>query len=418
MATDESTPDVRKRQFVEACIAGIHAHQILLHRERHQGDDAAFAFTGADSVLQALATHFIELAATRPADAAAWVQDGRSDTPAGGECDSHVRGLLRARLALAEGLPVNVLARHLRRLAHGNPETNIRAVASLYQLVFQETLDAEAVQQLFPLYMALGLPVSLEELGIDYDRDEFIAMGKTLAPQCVACPFDVSADIWHLVSRKIKNWSERFRGKVTAATYAKELLALPEIRDCAGAIRAMQPQKFCVLGHSFTMSMHWASQGSFTDIAYEILHYHNPGIEWVRVNRGGLTPTLARRDYLETVMRHHPDTTIMVTISRNEENRSDLAYCIQQLRNRGSSVITFDCPMVYPEIAEKEMIASAVAREAGASVVEVYPLFAKQPLFAEFAALDAVHTTPPYHKFMATELIRFIAGKRQAALPA
>lgn len=424
MATPTTTDTERKRQFVDASIAGIHAHQIALQRKEGKGTAARFAFRDGDDALHALTTRFTRLTEERLPDVLAWIKGGAVASPDARDesptlrIEQAVHLLLAAGLEPGPDLPFSVLCRTLASRAPQADARAVRALSSLHQIVLQVSLDALEVQRLFPLYMALELPVGLDQLGLVYGRDEFVALGAELAPQCCACPFDTSADAWHLVLRKIQNWSERFRGTITAATYARELLPIPEVRACAAGLRLLPQQKICVLGHSFTMSMHWASQGSFTDIAYEIIRHHNPHIQWVRVNRGGLTPSVARRDYLESVLQHHPDQTIMVTISRNDENRSDLKYCIKKLQDQGSKVIVFDCVMVYPDIYETEKAAVKVARAAGAAVVEVYPLLAAHPKRAEFPALDEVHTTPPYHKFMAVELVKYFAGRRGAALPA
>ncbi len=420
-----SNIETRQSALVDACVAGIHAHQIALHRTTGQGAADRFTFSGTDAELTVLTTAWSRLLTERPDDLRAWLAGtGEDPSPLAGDddvatvrIDRTIRRLREAPLVPAADLPFSVLVRALTARAPDATPAAIGAVASLHQVVLQTSLDALEVQQLFPLYLWAQLPVSLDQLGLAHDEAALIAFGRELAPPCAPCPFDVSPEAWHLVLRKIQNWSERFRGKVTAATYAQELLALPAIRDCAGPLRLLPPQKICVLGHSFTMSMHWCSQGSFTDIACEIIRHHNPRIEWVRVNRGGLTPTLARRDYLETVLQHHPDQTIMVTIARNAENRADLRYCIRKLLERGSKVIVFDCVMVYPEIYATEKLAAAEARDAGATVVEVYPLLAAHPERESFPALDGVHTAPPYHKFMAQELVKFFAGRRQAALP-
>lgn len=410
--------------MLDACVAGIHAHQVLLYRKDGIGDARGFSHHGDDATLQALADRFSRLTRERVSDVRAWIDQGpvaaadaRDESPTI-RIGETVLALLDAGLEPGPDLPFSVMVRALAKRAPTADRAAVRAVACLHQVVLQSSLDADEVQKLFPLFMALDFPVSIAQFGLPHERGDLVAFGAELAPACCTCPFDTSPDAWHLVLRKMQNWSDRFRGCVNAATFARELLPTPEVRACAAGLRQLPQQKICVLGHSFTMSMHWASPGSFTDIAYEIIHHHNPHIEWVRVNRGGLTPSLARRDYLETVLQHHPDQTIMVTISRNEENRTDLKYCIQKLQDHGSKVIVFDCVMVYPDIYALEKLAAQEARRAGASVIEVYPLLSAHPQREEFPALDAVHTAPPYHKFMAVELVRYFAGKRTAALPA
>lgn len=419
-----NTIELRKQQFVEAVILGAHAHQARYREETGRGDAAAFAFPGSSDTRNAMAATFSRLMSAKTEAVKDWLTRGSDShieiphTPPFTTVQDAVEQLTSVRLKLAPGLPFSVAADHLRHAAPQAPVTHVRAVASLYQIVLYIMLDAVELQDVFRHYLAMELPVSLEELGLVCEREAYIAMGKELSPKCCACPFDVTPNDWHLASRKLRNWGDKYRGKVTAETMARELLATPEVRDCASGLRMLPPQRLVVCGHSFTMSLHWASPGSFTDIAGRIVRHFNPDIEWLHLGRGSLTPTIARKQLLDQVIQQRPDQTILVTICNNEENRSDLKYAIQRLQEHGSKVIVFDSVMVYPEIYEREKLAVKAAREAGATVIEVYPLLDSHPLRAEFPALDEIHTAPPYHKVMAVELVRFLAGKRRAALPA
>ncbi len=418
------TAEQRLQLFADAITAGIHAHQSRLRELTARGDAKAFAFPGTVADRDAAATAFSQLAKASNKAVLDWIERGdASDTPIPDLAPfttvaACITRLTSLPLTYSPKLPLIQVMEALRKLAPAASPQHLCAVASLYQVILQVSLDGEELQGLFRLYLALKLPVSLFDLGIDDSDPNLVAMGKRFAKACCACPFDTTAKDWHLAGHKLKFFAEKLQGRITAATYARELLKAPEVRECMAAIRSLPPQRVVILGHSFTMSMHWASHGSFTDIAGHIVRHFNPGIEWVHVGRGGLTPTIARKSLLERVLQHRPDQTILVTISRTAEDRADLKYCIERLLNQGSKVIVFDCIMVYPEIYETEKPAVVVARKAGATVIEVYPLLNTHPQRAEFPAMDVVHTAPPYHKFMAVELVRFFAGKRPATLPA
>ena len=85
----------------------------------------------------------------------------------------------------------------------------------------------------------------------------------------------------------------------------------------------------------------------------------------------------------------------------------------------GIEVLMFD-DIHDPETVSKPGTsgrAVEVARGAGVKVIEVGALLAAAPDRGRFLSLDRVHMTEPYHRLMAREWLKFLAGAR-GELPA
>jgi hypothetical protein len=58
--------------------------------------------------------------------------------------------------------------------------------------------------------------------------------------------------------------------------------------------------------------------------------------------------------------------------------------------------------------------AVSVAHATGIEVIEVGSLLSAAPGRARFICLDGIHMTEPYHRLMAKEWLKFLAGARGA----
>jgi hypothetical protein len=400
-----------KQKLVDACIRGVHASQLRLFyggRElSSDGTPGGFVVTG----LGELETALENISSADSQRIAAWMSNGKSDEHGIG---SAVDLLNDAPLTLSHVLPVTSLVRYLKSHSPSDDPAGPLSVANLHQAVLEVDRDATLVQSLFRLYVDLGIPVSLEELGVADDAAGLDKIAAALSQQVCACPYDTSAEAWRLAFEKVKNWGEQFRGVFTAETYAAELMALPEIGECEDAIKAMPAQSICILGHSFTQSMHWSTHASFTDITASIFAQWNPAIRVAHVSGNHLSSTGAVQDRLEQVLAHQPDRTLVVVVVREDEHIEALEEIIRRLRAAGSEVNVFDS-IVFGFGSEQSAWAPEVskrARQAGAGVVAVKEMLAAHPQRDDFEALDVVHMTPVYHKVMAIEWTRFLCGMR------
>lgn len=403
------TSQERRGRVVESFIQAIHLYQVNLRLNGKAGDVDAFADTGRTAEERAvLLREFDTLVATGADGIARWVEQGDAAEPAIGRA---VNALLAKPAPLAGALPVSRVAALLRARAPQAEPAGIRALASLYQLVLEVERDGTVLPAMFKIYIALKLPVFLDEIGLAYDTADFIAMAELLAVACCAAPVDTSLHSWQLVSRKIKNLGERHTGKVTAEHYADELAGWPEVAACADAVRKWAPRRFTVLGHSFTMSAHWSSHASFTDMAFALMARWNPDFTVVRVHAGSMTPRKAvELKLVDRALESTPTDTIIVMVVDTEEHRRILQDIIRRLRSIGSRVYFFDALSAdgYP-LSRYPAAVPEAARQAGASIIEVKKTLENHPWRSQFLCLDECHMDPPYHKVMAAEFIKFLA---------
>ncbi|MDA0991205.1 MAG: hypothetical protein O3A51_10700 [Verrucomicrobia bacterium] len=401
-------------RFVEACIRGIHAHQVDLHRRSGNGDPKAFgptADTPADlapsikTLRELVDTAFIESQKGWP-----------SDNP---KIDAWINSLLALPAPVAAGHPLTVMEALIKRESPQTPTTDARAIASLFQLTLFMGMDVPVLLKLNAIYHSLGMPIYLEQVGILADPATFKDVGGTLAAASVAAPYPTDGDAWWHALQKIHNWGERAIGKHTHETYAAELLQKPTIQACLPALRQLTTRRIGVIGHSYTMNQHWASHGSFAGITHAILKSCIPDLMWHYEQGGNLTPTRALTECLPGMLAFRPDRVLLVMTVANPLDQQSLTSIIHQLQQVGADVFVFDCfRMSEAECATLSLGVDATATAAGATVIEVADRLHNHPERNEFLAIDDIHTRPPYHKVLAEELIACWAGQRPARLSA
>jgi hypothetical protein len=334
--------------------------------------------------------------------------------------EDRVAALAHAGLRLSPRLPVCVAAAYLQRLCPAVPEPQLRCLANLYQVVLEVSRDAGLLQSLFRLYAGLGLPVCLADLGVRWDDPQFLVMGEVLARACCRCPYDTSPQAWQLAARKVENWGLKHSGRCTPETMLRDLLAWPAVRECEAAVRGMRPRRICVIGHSFTQSGHWASPASFTDLAADVLRRFNSGIEVLHLSQGGQTASTVRSRLLGRALEARPDLVLIAVVVREPEHLADLRAVIAELRRGGAEVMLFDTlnsRFGHEEVTGYAPAVAQAARAAGARVIEVGAHLAEHPWRGRFEALDVRHMGPAYHRVMAVELVRYLAGQAGGARP-
>jgi hypothetical protein len=68
-----------------------------------------------------------------------------------------------------------------------------------------------------------------------------------------------------------------------------------------------------------------------------------------------------------------------------------------------------DPASINPGTVERAL---AAARAGGIEVIEVGSVLSSSPDRARFLCLDGIHMTEPYHRLMAKEWLKFLAGAR------
>lgn len=395
----------RLEQLVEANIVGVHAYQILLARKETNVDPRCWpASDPKDADLEALVAHQTSLLAA-PAAAHAWALGAPSTFDPGKD----LQPLLAAQLAMPANLPVNLFATYLHGKAPQFRKEEIRSIANLYQTVLEVERDGDRLQDLYGFYIALGLPVYVGQLGLPSSDEDFLATGRVLEGHACASPVGLTAAEWQIAGRKIWNWGEKNLRVRDAHVLADELLAEPDVKILEPRMKALPAQRIAIIGHSFTMDLHWASPSAFVPIVTAMFARENPAIQFRQFQGGGLTSSRAMKNFYQDALAWKPDTVLLVLINRTDKDLEDLRTMGQGFKAAGARVVMFDDvhdpDSGDPQARKREQDA---ARQAGIEVVTVSTILAASPDRRRFSCLDHIHMTEPYHRLMAKQWLRVI----------
>ena len=403
----------RLEQLVEANVLGTHAFQVALAKKDGKGDPACYAPGALGEVeLAAIEKHQAALLKADVGAVRAWC-DGKPSTfdPA-----ADLQPLLQTRLAMADTLPVNVFGRWLADKTHA-PRVKLRALASLFQTNLEVERDGDRLQELFAFYSGLGLPVYLGQLGLPGSDADFLALGRALEGRSCAAPFGTSAAEWQIAARKNWNWGEKNLGIRDDKVLAAELLKEPDMAPLVPRMKALSKQRIAVVGHSFTMQLHWSTPGAFVPIVSAMFARENPNVEFRQFQSGGLTSTKAVKRFHDEVIAWKPDKVLLVVLNRTSEDLANFARMGRDFAASGAQVLTFD-DVHDPDASDPAMVGKdvAAARAAGMTVIDVAPVLAASPDRERFLCLDKIHMTEPYHRLMAKQWLGFLVGARPARL--
>ena len=401
----------RFEQLVEANVIATHAYQVLLARRSGKGDAACFARGGlSEGELDALVRHQKNLLKSKAGEVKAWARGG-----AGFDPSKDLEPILKSGLAVPAGAPVNVFTDYLRaRGRSGSGAAGLRSVASLYQTILEVERDGDLLQDQFAFYIGLGLPVYVGQLGLPGGDEALLAAGRELERRACASPFATDAIAWQIAGRKVWNWGEKHLHVRDDRVLAAELLRERDVRAIVPRLRAVSAQKVAVVGHSFTMGQHWSSPSSFVPVVTEIFRRVNPKVEFRQFERGGLTASRARQRFYQGVLDWKPDKVLLVVMTRADDDYAALREMGEGFKSAGIEALVFD-DIHDPESVSKPGAserAVKVGRAAGIKVIEVGALLAAAPDRGRFVSLDRVHMTEPYHRLMAKEWLKFLAGAR------
>ena len=397
----------RLERLVEANIVAVHAYQMLLARKQHNVDPVCWpANDPKDADLEALVAHQTSLLSSAAAAKAWSLGSASAFDPA-----KDLQALLTARLAMPTNLPVNVFTAYLREKAPHHRNEEIRSIANLYQTVLEVERDGDRLQDLYAFYIALGLPVYVGQLGLGGTDEDFLAAAHLLEGRACASPMGLSAADWQIASRKIWNWGEKDLHVRDAQVLADELLAEPDVRALEPKMKALPPQRIAVIGHSFTMDLHWASPSAFVPIVTAMFARENRSVQFRQFQGGGLTSSRALKNFYADALAWRPNTVLLVLLNRTDEDLNDLRTMGLGFKAAGTRVLMFDDvhdpDSTDPQMRGKE---AEVAREAGIEIAKVSPILAASPDRGRFLCLDHIHMTEPYHRLMAKEWLKVIVG--------
>lgn len=407
----DQASDSRLAELIEANVIAVHAFQVLLAKSSGKGDKTCFSPGKlSDTELAALSVHQANLLKSDMNAVRAWVKGDRTTfDPA-----LDLQPVLNSGLTVPAKVPVNVFTAYLRQNTKAS-EVKIRTVASLYQTVLEVERDGDRLQEEYAFYIALGLPVYVGQFNLPGTDADLLAVGRKLEGQSCDAPVGTTAAEWQIAGRKIWNWGEKNLHIRDERVLSAELLKEPELHTLVPRLQAMPAQKIAVIGHSFTMGLHWSSPSSFVPIVIDVFRRENPKVEFKQFAAGGLTASRAQKRFYQEVLAWKPDKVMLVVMTRADEDYEALKQMGNGFRGAGIKTYMFD------EVHDPEAItpgtverARKVAEQSGIEVIEVGPILAQSPDRAKFICLDGIHMTEPYHRLMAREWLKYLAGARGA----
>lgn len=402
----------RFEQLVEANVVAVHAYQILLARQQTNVDPGCWpASDPKESALKELVAHQTSLLSS-PAIAKMWALGAPSTfDPA-----KDLEPLLAAKLPMPANLPVNVFTAYLQEHAQHHRSEEIRSIANLYQTVLEVERDGDRLQDLYAFYTALGLPVYIAQLGLPGGDDDFLATGRLLKGRSCSSPFGLSPPDWQIAGRKIWNWGEKNLHVRDAQVLADELLAEPDMKALEPKMNALPAKRIAVIGHSFTMDLHWASPSAFVPIVTAMFARENQNVQFRQFQGGGLTSSRAMKNFYQEALAWRPDMVLLVLANRTDQDLADLRTMGMGFKAAGARVLMFD-DIHDPSFADPKVLGKEAdaARQAGIEIVKVSLILAASPDRRRFLCLDHIHMTEPYHRLMAKEWLKIIVGASLSA---
>ncbi len=401
--------DERLAQLVEANVIAVHAYQVLLAKGSGKGDKSCFSPGKlSDAELNALSEHQARLLKSNQSSVLAWAKGEKSNfDPA-----QDLFPILNSGLLVPDKTPVNVFTRYLHQNTKAM-DVKTRAVANLYQTVLEVERDGDRLQEEYAFYIGLGLPVYVGQFNLPGTDADLLAVGRQLEGQSCEAPVGTSAAEWQIAGRKIWNWGEKNLHIRDEKVVAAELLKEPDVKRLEPGLRSLPSQRFAVIGHSFTMGLHWSSPSSFVPIVIDVFRRVNPNVQFKQFAAGGLTASRAQKRFYQDVLSWKPDKVLLVVMTRTDEDYKALRDMGNGFRASGVKVYMFDevhdPAAVTPGTVER---ARKSAEESGIEVIEVGEILAKAPDRAKFICLDGIHMTEPYHRLMAKEWLKYLAGAR------
>ena len=412
---EERAGDSRLAQLVEANVIAVHAYQVLLAKTSGKGDQTCFSSNDlSDAQLRELSEHQAKLLKSDLTEVRGWIKGTKSQF----DPTQDLQPILAARLTIPAMAPVNVFTGYLHENTKAS-DVKIRAIANLYQTVLEVERDGDRLQEEQAFYIGLGLPVYVGQINLPGSDADFLAVGRRLEGQSCDAPVGTSAAEWQIAARKIWNWGEKNLHIRDERVLSAELLKESDVKVLVPRLRAMPAQKIAVIGHSFTMGLHWSSPSSFVPVVIDVFRRVNPGVEFKQFAAGGLTASRAQKRFYEDVLKWKPDKVMLVVMTRADDDYKALSQMGDGFRARGIKAYMFDevhdPAAVAPGTVER---ARKSAERSAIEIVEVGEILARSPDRARFVCLDGIHMTEPYHRLMAKEWLKYLAGARQAKLAA
>lgn len=408
-AQQARSAEERLDQLVESNVIAVHAYQVLLAKTSGKGDKSCFSPGKlSDAELSALSDHQASLLKSDLTAVKAWVNGAKTTF----DPTKDLEPILNSGLTVSQRTPVSVFTSYLRQETRAS-DLKILSVANLYQTVLEVERDGDRLQEEYAFYIGLGLPVYVGQFNLPGTDADLLEAGRKLEGQSCEAPVGTSAAEWQIAGRKIWNWGEKNLHIRDERVLAAELLKEPEVKRLEPRLRSLPAQKIAVVGHSFTMGLHWSSPSSFVPIVIDVFRRENPNVQFKQFAAGGLTASRAQKRFYQDVLAWKPDKVLLVVMTRTDEDYEALKQMGNGFRAAGIKTYMFDevhdPAAVTPGTVER---ARKTAEASGIAVIEVGEILANAPDRAKFICLDGIHMTEPYHRLMAKEWLKYLASAR------
>src|SRR5882724_4195204 len=377
----------RLAQLVEANVIAVHAYQVQLAKKSGKGDTSCYSPGElTDAQLESLSEHQAKLLKSDLHAVKAWANGMKSAfDPA-----QDLQPILSSGLKVPPKAPVNIFTDYLR-LATKADSLKIRPVANLYQTVLEVERDGDRLQEEYAFYIGLGLPVYVGQFNLPGTDEALLAVGRELEGRACESPVGTSAAEWQIAGRKIWNWGEKNLHIRDEKVLAAELLNEQDVKPLRSRLRVLPPQKIAVIGHSFTMGLHWSSPSSFVPIVIDVFRRENPGVEFKQFAGGGLTATRAQQRFYQSVLDWKPDKVMLVVMTRTDADYDALKQLGVGFAAAGIKTYMFD-EIHDPESVNPDTVqrALAAARAGNIEVIEDGRVLSSSPDWARFVCLDGI----------------------------
>lgn len=264
------SPASRREALVEASLKVLSLeHQALEQGAKLEGEPAR-----AESL-------WLAAVALDPAGVRGYVAAG------GGDCAALLAELSCAAAALEVPVPAGEPAAEVEAVFAGLTEGQglereaLRGYAAAFQLNLEEARDGTVMQQFVPFLLALEVPLTLRDLGLEGAGPERLqAIAGELSPRIRTMPYETSAFKCYLTMVRLDSWAARRNGQVTPDTVAAPLLAEAWFAQVRPRLAALPSMKLGFLGDSHMDRIHWSTPAPFPDIVAAVLKEVNPGSRW------------------------------------------------------------------------------------------------------------------------------------------
>ena len=165
----------------------------------------------------------------------------------------------------------------------------------------------------------------------------------------------------------------------------------------------LKPMRVAIIGHSYTIPLHWSSPSSFTQFAITLMGQVNPKVEFHWWGIGGMSYTQARDLFLKPALEWKPDHVFMMGVVWNEKDAQAAADIARALQKAGVTCTVFPHVLTFPNGDKLR----EVAKTAPLMVAPIEGPLEEGPK-DQYVSLDGIHMREPFHRVMAKVFLKLL----------